>query len=83
MRCEKVDDLLSMVVELKEEGERLQSIREAEREIDRCDQALTSLRHTRNNPKHQYRLGGPTRKQLCRNYLVDNSQECQRYPGMH
>jgi len=34
VRCEQVNDLLSLVVELKEEVERLRSIRECEREID-------------------------------------------------
>ena len=32
--CEQVIDLLSLVAELKEEVERLRSIRECEREID-------------------------------------------------
>ena len=34
VRCEQVDELLSLVVELKEEVERLRTIRECEREID-------------------------------------------------
>jgi len=34
VRCEQVNDLLSMVAELKEKVERLRSIRECEREID-------------------------------------------------
>ena len=34
VRCEQVDDLLSVVAELKEEVKRLRSIRECEREID-------------------------------------------------
>ena len=34
MRCEQVVDLLSVVVELKEEVERLTSIRECKQEID-------------------------------------------------
>ena len=32
-RCDQVDDLLSLVAELKEEVERLRSIKECEREI--------------------------------------------------
>ena len=32
--CEHVDELLSLVVELREEVERLRTIRECEREID-------------------------------------------------
>ena len=34
MRCDQVDDLLSLVAELWEEADRLRSIREAEKEID-------------------------------------------------
>jgi len=34
VRCEQVNDLLSLLAELKEEVERLRSIRECEREID-------------------------------------------------
>ena len=34
VRCDQLDDLLSLVAELKEEVERLRSIRECEREID-------------------------------------------------
>ena len=34
VRCEQVEDLLSMVAELKEEVERLRTIRESEQEID-------------------------------------------------
>ncbi|GAB0209336.1 hypothetical protein GRJ2_003399300 [Grus japonensis] len=44
VRCDQVDDLLSLVAELREEVERLRSIREAEKEIDWCSQALPSLR---------------------------------------
>ena len=42
--CGWVDDLLSLVVELKEELERLRSIRECEREIDWWTHTLPSLR---------------------------------------
>jgi len=34
VRCEQVDDLLSMVMKLKEEVERLRSISEYKQEID-------------------------------------------------
>lgn len=34
MRCEQVDELLSLVVELKEEVERLRAIREFEWEVE-------------------------------------------------
>ncbi|GAB0204581.1 hypothetical protein GRJ2_002923700 [Grus japonensis] len=44
LRCDQVDDLLSLVAELREEVERLRSIREVEREIDWWSQALPSLR---------------------------------------
>ncbi|GAB0204880.1 mitochondrial enolase superfamily member 1 [Grus japonensis] len=43
VRCEQVGDLLSMVAELKEEVERLRSIRECEREIDWWTFTLPSL----------------------------------------
>lgn len=33
-RCEQVDDLLSLVAELKEEVEKLRSIKEFEQEVD-------------------------------------------------
>jgi len=39
-----VNDLLSLVAELKEEVERLRSIREREREIDWWNRSLPSLR---------------------------------------
>ncbi|PKU48256.1 rna-directed dna polymerase from mobile element jockey-like [Limosa lapponica baueri] len=41
VRCDQVDYLLSLVAELKEQIERLQSIRECEKEIDLWNQALT------------------------------------------
>lgn len=34
VRCEQVDELLSLVVELREEAERLRTIRECEKEMD-------------------------------------------------
>jgi len=42
VRCDRVDDLLTLVAELKEEGERLRSIRECEWEIDWWSHALPS-----------------------------------------
>ncbi|XP_009470361.1 PREDICTED: death-associated protein 1 [Nipponia nippon] len=44
VRCEQVEDLLSMVAELKEEVARLRSIRECERETDWWSRSLPSLR---------------------------------------
>uniref|UniRef100_A0A8C8E8K1 SGNH hydrolase-type esterase domain-containing protein n=1 Tax=Otus sunia TaxID=257818 RepID=A0A8C8E8K1_9STRI len=41
VRCDQLDDLLSLVAELKEEVERLRSIRECEREIDWWSSTLT------------------------------------------
>ncbi|PKU47774.1 death-associated protein 1 [Limosa lapponica baueri] len=45
VRCEQVNDLLSLVVELKEEVERLRTIRECEREIDWWAHALREKEH--------------------------------------
>ncbi|KFP04718.1 hypothetical protein N300_13098, partial [Calypte anna] len=42
VRCEQVNDLLSMVAELKEEVERLRSIRDSEREIDWWSHTLST-----------------------------------------
>jgi len=42
--CEQVNDLLSVVAELKEEVERLSSIRECDREIDWWSHTLPYLR---------------------------------------
>ena len=44
VRCEQVDELLSLVVELKEEVERLRTIREREREIDCWSDSLACWR---------------------------------------
>jgi len=44
VECDQVNDLLSLVVELKEEVERLRSIRESESEIDWWSRTLPSLR---------------------------------------
>ncbi|GAB0207986.1 hypothetical protein GRJ2_003264300 [Grus japonensis] len=53
VRCDQVDDLLSLVAELHEEVERLRSIREAEREIDWWNQALPSLRQKQGQPPNK------------------------------
>jgi len=42
VHCDQVDDLLSLVAELKDEVKRLRSIRECEREIDLWSHALPS-----------------------------------------
>ena len=44
VRCDQLNDLLSLVVGLKEEVERLRSIRECEKEIDWWCQSLSALR---------------------------------------
>ena len=44
VRCDQLNDLLSLVVDLKEEVERLRSIKECEREIDWWCQTLLALR---------------------------------------
>jgi len=44
VRCEQVNDPLSLVAELKEEVERLRNIRECEREINWWSRTLPSLR---------------------------------------
>ena len=44
VRCEQLNDLLSLVVDLKEEVERLRSIKECEREIDWWSQTLLAPR---------------------------------------
>ena len=45
-----MDDLPSLVAELREEVERLRSIRESEKEIDWWNQALSSLRQKQEQP---------------------------------
>ena len=42
VRCDQLNDLLSLVVDLKEEVERLRSIKECEREIDWWCQTLSA-----------------------------------------
>lgn len=44
MFSDQLNDLLSIVVDPKEEVERLRSIRESEREIDQLSQSLPALR---------------------------------------
>ncbi|KFP05974.1 hypothetical protein N300_12226, partial [Calypte anna] len=44
VRCEQVNDLLYMVAELKEEVERLRSIRDSEREIDWWSRTLSTAK---------------------------------------
>ena len=44
MRCDQLDGLLSLVAELKEEVERLRSIRECERELDWWSNTLAPLK---------------------------------------
>lgn len=54
LRCEQVNDLLSLVAELKEEVERLRSIRESEREIDWWSFTLPSLREVPQQSEHSH-----------------------------
>ena len=44
VRCERVDELIQLVVELKEEMQRLRAIRECEREIDWWSDSLACRR---------------------------------------
>ena len=44
VRCDQLHDLLSLVVDLKEEMERLRSIKECEKKIDWWCQTLSALR---------------------------------------
>jgi len=46
IRCDQVDYLLCLVAELREEVDRLQSIRETEKEIDWWSRALTTQEST-------------------------------------
>ncbi|KAK4811185.1 hypothetical protein QYF61_019816 [Mycteria americana] len=68
VRCDQVDDLLCMVAELREEVERLRSIREAEKEIDWWCHALPPLRQEQEQQQPPVRthdqgdpLSSPTR----------------------
>jgi len=44
IRCDQLNDLLSLVIDLKEEVERLRTIKDCEREIDRWCQSLSASR---------------------------------------
>jgi len=50
IRCNQADYLLCLVAELREEVDRLRSIREAEQEIDRWSRALTTQECTQEQP---------------------------------
>jgi len=50
IRCNQVDYLLCLVAELREEVDRLRSIREAEKEIDWWSRALTTQESTQEQP---------------------------------
>ncbi|GAB0179160.1 hypothetical protein GRJ2_000381300 [Grus japonensis] len=60
-----VDNLLSLVAELREEVERLRSIREAEREIDWWSQALLSLRQKQGHLTDQSQSKGDPVSSPC------------------
>ena len=53
VRCDQVDDLLSLVAELREEVERLRLIRESEKEIDWWNHVLPSLRQKQEQPQEK------------------------------
>ena len=69
--CDQLNDLLSLVTDLKEEVEKLRSIRECEREIDWCFQSLPALRsrqaaeapHEAHHPLLPCKQRGPTGRQ--------------------
>lgn len=50
VRCDQVDDLLSLVAELQQEVERLRSIRVSEKETGWWNQALPSMRQKQEQP---------------------------------
>lgn len=66
-RCEQLNDLLSLVISLKEEVERLRTIKECEREIDWWCQSLSTSgsRHTDEAP-HGARQPLPPYKHLVK-----------------
>ncbi|XP_053823847.1 uncharacterized protein LOC128801764 isoform X1 [Vidua chalybeata] len=68
--CEQVNDLLSLVAELREEVERLRSIRDSEREIDWWSSALTSLREAHQESEGSY----VSHSQAIEGHLVDEGE---------
>ncbi|RMC06501.1 hypothetical protein DUI87_15937 [Hirundo rustica rustica] len=74
--CEQVNDLLSLVAELREEVERLRSIRDSEREIDWWSSALTSLREAHQESEDPY----ASHSQAIEGHLVDEG-EWERVPA--
>ncbi|KAK4810861.1 hypothetical protein QYF61_008833 [Mycteria americana] len=50
VRCDQVDYLLCLVAELREDVDRLRSIRESEQEIDWWNHTLTSQKHEQRQP---------------------------------
>ncbi|RMC00455.1 hypothetical protein DUI87_23065 [Hirundo rustica rustica] len=74
--CEQVNDLLSLVAELREEVERLRSIRDSDREIDWWSSALTSLREAHQESEDPY----ASHSQAIEGHLVDEG-EWERVPA--
>ncbi|RMC20237.1 hypothetical protein DUI87_01083 [Hirundo rustica rustica] len=70
LQCEQVNDLLSLVAKLREEVERLRSIRESEREIDWWSSALPSLREAHQDSEDSY--ASPS--QAIEGHLVDEGE---------
>ncbi|TRZ16813.1 hypothetical protein HGM15179_010322 [Zosterops borbonicus] len=75
LRCEQVNDLLSLVAELREEVEQLRSIRESGREMDWWSSALPSLRDSHLNSEDLY----DSHSQAIEEHPVDEG-EWQRVP---
>ncbi|RMC01634.1 hypothetical protein DUI87_21647 [Hirundo rustica rustica] len=70
LRCEQVNRLLSLMAELREEVERLRSIRESEREIDWWSSALPSFREAHQDSEDSY----ASHSQAIEGHLVDEGE---------
>ncbi|RMC22459.1 hypothetical protein DUI87_00773 [Hirundo rustica rustica] len=77
LRCEQVSDLLSLVAELREEVERLRSIRESEIEIDWWSSALPSLREASDHESEDLHA---SRSQVIEGHLI-NEEEWKWVPA--
>jgi len=78
VRCDHVDNLISLVAELKEQLERLRNIRECEREIDWWKHALPSPRQTqRMDAPREAEDPLPSRHQAEREDLKDRGERKQ------
>lgn len=70
LRYEQVNDLLSLVAELREEVERLRSIRGSEREVGWWSSALLSLREAHQDSEDSY----ASHSQAIEGPLVDEGE---------